>query len=410
MRPLVSLVGIYKNEIDSIESVIASARKAGVDRFTLLDTGSADGTIDAIKHNLRAARQNGDTPDALFQEPAVPFRSVPSQPIDFAATRNLVLAHEKDRIDPAVFTISLSGDEQIVDEAPGTLRAFLETKREASAGAFRVMMRRGTSTWLSTRVLRVDAGWKYQFPIHETPVGPNGETGGELIPGVFIDYAEGDQARMMKRLNEVDLPLLEYMAAEEPKDHAGHLSRARAILFLAQTHQRLALQYKEKDPATPWLNHQMTAMAYYMRRADLEGDEVDRNFALMNYFDVARKIELFTHEEFIDRLQLLAQMDPARPEVRYHLALHASQCIHVNPKTGVPDARKAAHFALEAARVAKEAKVKPLPFSTDSRIEWLSLQIAAECAKMMKQTELAKRTAERGVTAGGPADLFAEYM
>jgi hypothetical protein len=207
----------------------------------------------------------------------------------------------------------------------------------------------------------------------------------------------------MKRMREVDLPVLTYLAEQPATTHEELASRARALLFLAQTHENLAIEHEatQEDAGSAWLTHQMTAMSYYWRRSMMEGDTVDVSFALFNFLSIVERINIFyTHEEFVTRFTALAEADPTRPEVRYKLALHASQI----------DPRLAAKYAMESVQVAREAKVKPLPFSTDSRIEWLSLQIAAECAKKMKMSPRMKQLAAEGIAAGGPEVVFAEFV
>jgi len=249
-------------------------------------------------------------------------------------------------------------------------------------------------------VLRVDAGWRYRYPIHEMPFSPEGTTDCPQAPGEII-YAPSDQARFFQRLKEVDVPVLTVLADAPLVTHEDHLSRARALSHLAQTHENLALEYSKDEPGSPWLSHQMAAMAFYWRRADLAGDPDEMHYSLFRYFDLAGRIGIFySHEELIERLKPLAEMDPARPEVRYLLAMHASQV----------DVRQGAAFAMEAVRVAREAKVKPLPYPTDSRIEWLALQIAAECLKKQEKLPQAKVLATQGIAAGGPSEAFQEYL
>jgi glycosyltransferase involved in cell wall biosynthesis len=398
-RPLLALVAILKNEERSVAALLDSV-KGVVDRVTILDTGSTDATWAILASRLA-------TPEGqhlIVQEPFVPYRpllaATPSRHvIDFAATRNRVLELEETREYPSVFCLMLSGDEVLHNGAE--LRAFLETQRDTTTDAFCITMMKDSSSWPFPRVLRTGGGRRYQFPIHETPVGKNGETGGPLVPGVFIKYDAPDQERMRKRLKEVDLPLLEFIAAQPVVTHEDHAARARALLFLAQTHENIALEYDAKDPGMPWLTHQYAAMSYYWRRAELAGDPVDANYSLLHYYDIASRVgHIYTHAEFISRLVVLATMDPDRPEVRYKIAMHASQV----------DMRQAVHYAMEAAKVAKAAKGKTLPFSTDSRIEWLSLQIAAEASQKLKMTAQAKKCAQDGIAAGGPKEAFEEYL
>jgi hypothetical protein len=336
--------------------------------------------------------------DQLHEEPFVPFDGLKDRKvINFAETRNMALNFEAARPDAAVFTLFLSGDETLVNGAE--LRAFLEQHRDAPEGAYRVMIRKGTSKWPYPRILRVDAGWRYRYPIHEMPFSPEGTTDCPQAPGEVI-YKPSDQTRYFERLKNVDLPVLTVLADAPLVTHDDHLSRARALSHLAQSHENLALECGD-EPGSAKISHLMSAMAFYWRRADLAGDPDEMHYSLFRYFDLAGRIGfIYSHEELIERLKPLAEMDPARPEVRYLLAMHASQV----------DMRQGAFFAMEAVRVAREAKVKPLPYPTDSRIEWLALQIAAECAKKLEKVEQAKTLAAAGIAAGGPNAAFQEYL
>lgn len=399
MRPLLSLVGIFKNEEKSIARVIKSCLPA-IDHFTLLDTGSTDGTVGIIKNHMAAGF---GIPKAMLieDESFIPFKPMllDRRVIDFAATRNRVLELEEKREDAAEFTLMLSGDEEL--EGAEALRTFLETKREHGAETYAVTMTDGDATWYAPRIRRMRSEWWYRYPIHEELVGPEGERGGDIIPGVVVRYRGGDQEKLYRRFREVDIPVLEWMVAQPvTEDHETHLTRARALRMLARTHEMLSLAYKKDDPASPWLVHQMTAMALYMTRANLEGDPVDKGYALFRYYDIAWRCDLYTPEEMVPRLEVLCGLDPRRPEIRYLLAMHAAQL----------DARKAAPLALEAARVAREAIDNPLPYVTSNKVEWMALLLAAECAKKMKQNALAQKTVERAIAAGAPELLAASVL
>lgn len=393
-RPLLALVAILKNEAASIGALLDSALPF-VDQVVVLDTGSKDDTWSILTNKLA-------TPEGthlLVQEPVVPFHPVSQHIIDFAATRNRCLELAESRDSKAVFTLYMSGDEVL--EGGAELRAFLEAHRDDPTGAWGVTMRHGVSTWPYNRILRVDAGWRYHFPIHEMPLGPNLEQGGGVIPGASIVYAPpaGD-TRVMTRHKEVDLPVLEYLAEQKPETHLEHLSRSRALLFLAQTHEFLATECDKDEPGGKWLSHQYAALGYYQRRTHVEGDANDANYALFHYFEVAARLGVYTKEELMSRLIALTEIDGDRPELYYKIALYASQI----------DARLAAHHAVEAVKVARAAKTKVLPFSTDSRIEWLCLQIAAEASSLLKMNTQAKRFAEQGIAAGGPTAAFSDWL
>jgi hypothetical protein len=397
MRPLLAVVAILKNEASSVRALLESVRGVA-DHITIFDTGSTDGTQDTI-NEWRATRGARGDDDRLIQGEIVPFEDLSDRKvIDFAKTRNRALELEATRSDAAVFTLYLSGDETLVNGAE--LRAFLENHRHDTDGAYRVTISKGTSQWPYPRVLRVDAKWRYRYPIHEMPFSPEGTTDCPQAPGEVI-YAPTDPKRLFERMKTVDLPVLTVLADAPLVTHEDHLSRARALLHLAQTHENLALEHSREEPGSPWLSHQMAAMAFYWRRADLDGDPNEKHYSLFRYFDIAGKLGfMYTSTELCSRLEMLASMDPARPEVRYLIAMHASQV----------DLARGEKRAMDAVRAAREAREKPLPYPTDNRIEWLSLQIAAECAKKLKKGTQARVLAEQGLAAGGPREAFVEYL
>lgn len=381
---------IVKDEALSIEKTLQSAW-AAVDRFLVLDTGSSDDTVQLA----RAWMTRNNVRGTVVEEPFIACEEITDRKvIDFAKTRNraLKLAHE---LEPTKYTLFLSGDETF--SGASELRERLQA---GSGDAYSVMMRRGAKAWRYPRVLRTDGQWWYKFPIHEVPIGPNGETNPELVEGVFVDYApEGDE-RLLERMRNVDVPVLNALVDRDCKTPEDHLSRERALMFLGQTHENLATAYGKDDPSNPRMTHLMLAMSYYLRHAAVASDEDDGFYSMFHYLDVSEKTDLFDHEELMKRYKDLAACDQRRPETHYKAAFHASQI----------DPRLAAPLAQEAARVAREAKTNPPAFSTDNRIEWLSLQILAESAKLLKYPERARRAAEEGLAAGGPREAFEEYL
>ena len=84
---------IVKNEASSIVGTIESVRGI-VDRYTILDTGSTDGTKELIREAFRG------TPGNIYEEPFV----------DFATTRNRAIELEGTK---SIFALMLSGDEYL---------------------------------------------------------------------------------------------------------------------------------------------------------------------------------------------------------------------------------------------------------------------------------------------------------
>src|SRR3954466_735991 len=101
-KPLLELVMMVKNEADNIAAVIESIRPY-IDRWTILDTGSTDGTLKKIHEAV------GTVPGDLFCEPFVDYGQTRSRLLDLAGTQS-------------TFAIMLNGEEEVVNGA--ALRQF----------------------------------------------------------------------------------------------------------------------------------------------------------------------------------------------------------------------------------------------------------------------------------------------
>jgi hypothetical protein len=427
-RPLVSLVGMFRDEAKNVAATLKSARQH-VDRWLITDTGSADGTQNVIREAMRGM------PGELHETQAIRTKLKRSDlfVFDFAANRNLALDLVQDQPGAPVFTLFLSGHETLHVDGDA-LRTFLEKHRDATDGAYCVEIRSGTRSFPYTRVLRVDAEWRYRSMrgLHESPVGPNGEVTGPSIPGVIISHAPPltDRDRKMRRIREQDLPTLQDIVEDESLSLE---ERGGAILFLAETHALIAADYKEQSggnitPGGHWLSHQMAALALYWRYAQL-GEQPDRpgynphkvRYALALYYSLIADVpgpgghfpKLYTHAEIAQRLEMLVTIAPDLPEARYLLAKHAAQSDPVTgPKIGL-------YHATEAAKVARRARANPTYEVSETTLEWRSLLLASACAEHLqkaatsraenlRQGALARKLIEEAVAVGAPLEVLAK--
>lgn len=227
-RPLLGLVMIVRNEAKRIADVLASYRPY-IDRWSILDTGSSDGTQDLIRRELAAV------PGELYEEPFM----------DFATSRNRALALHGQA---TVFTIMPNGD---VLQGGAELVRFLETQRRDHAGAYRVRISPGH--YYHPLVMRTGGGWHYKWRTHECAIGP---ALGPQIPDVVVvrDRGARTDAEWRQRWTR-DLDLLHRDRLEDPTDPRPHF-------YLGQTHECLG-QYAE-------------ALRFFEQRAKLGGyfDEV----------------------------------------------------------------------------------------------------------------------------------------
>jgi FkbM family methyltransferase len=204
-RPLLGLVMIVKNEAKRLAAVLASYRPY-IDAWTILDTGSTDGTQDLIKRELDGI------PGVLHEEPFV----------DFATSRNRALELHGTG---TVFSIMPNGD---VLEGGAALVSFLDAHRRDFAGAYRVRISPGH--YFHPLVMRTGFGWRYKWRTHECAMGPNT---GPAIPDVTVfrdrDTRTSDEWRTRWTR---DLDLLNRDRVDDPND-------PRPYFYLGQTHECL---------------------------------------------------------------------------------------------------------------------------------------------------------------------------
>ena len=227
-RPLLGLVMIVRNEAKRIQTVLASYRPY-IDAWTILDTGSTDGTQDLIKRELAGI------PGVLHEEPFV----------DFATSRNRALELHGTT---TTFSMMPNGD---VLEGGADLVSFLEKHRRDLAGAYRVRIAPGH--YYHPLVMRTGFGWRYKWRTHECAMGPNT---GPTIPNVTVFRDRGARTAEEWRVRWTrDIELLNRDLVDDPND-------PRPYFYLGQTHECLG------EPAE--------ALAMYEKRATMGGyfDEV----------------------------------------------------------------------------------------------------------------------------------------
>ena len=377
-KPLLSLTCILKNESSNVAAILESCRGI-VDHYTILDTGSTDGT--------QAIIRNSNIPGIVYEEPFV----------GFATTRNRVLDLEAARPDAAEFCLMLSGDE-VLKDAEG-LRDFL-SKAEKDGYGVKLLFDEFTALH-TTRITRTGSPWKYESDLpselHEIPVSPNCKSWCDgVVPKLWIKHDIHDANRRNQTIYERELPLLEEAIAENPNN-------AHILLFLAQAHENVAPFF---DPGT-CLTHQMMAMSMYLRRINIGGGVEDElNWVRMRFLDIAKSIpNLFTPEESLNKFNELCEIDPNRPET--HL-LRAICSYKVLPAVKVLD------YALAAARVAAASTGVQTSFPINVSCEWRAWGLAASCARQLSRHDATfkEKLAEyiaNGLAAGGPKQAFDEF-
>jgi len=253
------------------------------DRWTILDTGSTDETIDIINRVL-VGKKKGE----LFQEPFINFRD--------SRNRCLELAGKKCKF------ITMLDDTYVVE---GNLREFLnEIRGDQRSNSFTLYIKSDDTIYGSNRIIKTESELRYVHRIHEVITDKNNIN--IVIPKEVshiddrrFDYME---KRTMER-KQLDLKLLYEEVDENPHD-------PRAYYYLAQTYN--LLEDHEK------------AFYYFRKRAEFtnSGFVQERVDAL---FESARIANFKLNKSWSECEELYNQCykaDESRPESLYFIGIH----------------------------------------------------------------------------------------
>jgi GR25 family glycosyltransferase involved in LPS biosynthesis len=253
------------------------------DRWTILDTGSTDGTIETIKKML-VGKKNGN----LYQEPFINFRDSRNRCLELAGTKckyNLML------------------DDTYVIE--GDLRSFLNIIRGDQFGdSYSLTIKSYDVEYISNRITKSENKLKYIYTMHEVIQSENNIN--VRVPENCATINDLNNDYMQKRSDsrkEYDLKCL-YEMLEEYPDEPRHL------FYLGQTYKMLGNFEKASE--------------YYHRRAffHVQGFEQEKFDALFEF----TRINIYQlnkpWREFEKYYKLCIEWQPTRPEGDYFLGIH----------------------------------------------------------------------------------------
>uniref|UniRef100_A0A6C0I7Z9 Methyltransferase FkbM domain-containing protein n=1 Tax=viral metagenome TaxID=1070528 RepID=A0A6C0I7Z9_9ZZZZ len=279
---LIHLTMIVKNAGEKFEEVLTKNLPI-IDRWTILDTGSTDNTIDIIKKVL-VGKKKGE----LYQEPF----------IDFGASRNrcLELAGNDCKY-------KLMLDDTYVIE--GGLRDFLEvTRGDQFADSFSLYITSDDVQYCSNRITKTTSNLKYIYKIHEVIQMENNVN--VCVPieksRIFDVRADYMEKRTMDR-KDYDLKLLFEMVEELPND-------PRHLYYIGQTYNLLK-------------KHEL-AFEFFMKRVEhpIEGNIQEKLDAC---FEAARLANFFLNRPWEECEKIywrVFEMDKTRPEAMYFIGIH----------------------------------------------------------------------------------------
>jgi tetratricopeptide (TPR) repeat protein len=254
-----------------------------IDRWTILDTGSTDGTIDTI-HKILVGKKKGN----LYQEPFINFRDSRNRCLDLAGTS-------------CKFCIMLD-DTYVIK---GDLRTSLSYIRgDQRSDSLSLMIKSYDSSYTSNRIIKSETKLRYIYTIHEIISDKNN------INFVLSDKEASIYDRnydyMEQRTNErqkMDLKLLYDEVAENKDD-------PRSYYYLAQTYR--GLHDYEK------------AFYYYMKRTEYTNSGFIQE-RIDAAFEAARLAQYQLNKTWEECLQLYEKcfkIDETRPETQYFIGIY----------------------------------------------------------------------------------------
>jgi hypothetical protein len=285
-RPLLGLVMIVKNESHTLPATLL-AIAPWIDVYYILDTGSTDGTQDAIRRTLGADKGE------VWEEPFIDYGRSRNRALEIAATT-------KSLGGPPIFSLMLSADETVLNGEG--LRKFCEEHRDLrgpNEEAYYVQMDVGWK-FDSARLSRTDNQWRYVGRVHEYLASPSGHGSPNLrVPDTYIKFKVTDPERRSAR-EFIILRILQEEVAEKPTD-------TRSSFYLARTYNVVG-------------NHS-AALAEFERRVSLGGwkEEVYESlYAIAWQKDALGRPWSEIQQAFLDA----HQHSPERAEPLYAVASH----------------------------------------------------------------------------------------
>jgi tetratricopeptide (TPR) repeat protein len=280
---LINYTMIIKNGGELLEKIL-NENLCIIDRWTILDTGSTDNTIEIIKKVLVGKKKG-----KLFEEPFINFRDSRNRCLDLAG-------HD------CKFTLMF--DDTYVTR--GNLREFLNVVRgDQFSDSFSLYLQSHDTQYASNRIIKsAFTNLRYKYKIHEVITPDNNKN--VIIPihhSLVFDYrADYMENRTMDR-KQYDLKVLFETIKEEPED-------SRAYYYLGQTYTLLE-EYE-------------LALKYYLERIDHK-DEGFIQEKIDACFEAARtcNFKLNRPWEECEKLYKRAyEMDKSRPDSLYFLGIH----------------------------------------------------------------------------------------
>lgn len=253
-KATIGLVMIVRNEAHGIRRTLESLRSI-IDRWTVYDTGSVDGTQAIVRDVLR------DLPGELHEGPFVDFSTARNRALDLHGAST-------------TFTLMPDADDYLVGDA-AAMRSHLDehaTSDGVQHEAYLVNIRRVGMSYYLPLVLRASAGWRYRGVVHEFVSKPGSPPASIRVPDVALCQDVVPQSAAASRARwERDLDLLRAARQADPSD-------TRTVFYLAQTLECLGhladadAMYRERVLMGGW-QHEAYEAAYRRARVSVSRRE-----------------------------------------------------------------------------------------------------------------------------------------
>jgi GR25 family glycosyltransferase involved in LPS biosynthesis/predicted O-methyltransferase YrrM len=254
-----------------------------IDRWTILDTGSTDGTIETI-NRLLVGKKKG----TLYQEPFINFRESRNRCLELAGT---------------VCKYNLMLDDTYIIK--GNLRAFLnEIRGDQFGDSYSLNVKSFDVEYISNRITKSQNKLRYIYTMHEVIQDENNIN---IKVPYDVSFIEDRMNEYMSNRSdyrkEYDLKCLNEMIEEFPEE-------PRHLFYMAQTHKMLRNFEK--------------AAEYYYKRAffHVDGFDQEKHDALFEFTRISIYELKKPWKEYEKYYKLCTEWQPTRPEGDYFLGIH----------------------------------------------------------------------------------------
>ena len=279
---LINLCIMVKNGGQQFEDMLRTNLPL-IDEWTILDTGSTDGTLEIINKMLVGQKRGN-----LFQEPFINFRDSRNRLIELAGKRckYILMLDDTYRIE-------------------GNLRGFLTDMRgDQKSDSLSLYIKSDDVEYSSNRILKTNRNLKYLYRIHE--VIQEHDNMNVIIPNYEANILDGRFEYMEERTmarKELDLKLLYDELEEDPDNPRTHY-------YLAQTYNIIG----DYENSYKWYLARMNH-----NRPGFLQEKID------SIFEAARKANFNLGKPWAECEQLYLrayELDKSRPDSLYFLGVH----------------------------------------------------------------------------------------